>query len=231
MLKVLGLLLAAVVGASALAEAPQTKPVSAESTRTAADWRGSRDAMPDDYSWLDDTTPSDTYTIVVVRGMGRPGVLRHLGGVKRQLSDRTPDKAENYVFKHMRADYSAPRVVQVQRRGHAIVVYAPSGVLEDDALAKMSRRGVAAEFFTDVEWDTYVTVAKKGRVVRSFDAGFKPPKKGALRAEGGLDWGRRHQNIWATAWAFDERLTLTHITQRWFDRAHPTYVAKLGALL
>ena len=231
MLKVLGLLLAAVVGTSTLAEAPLATPASAESTSTAPDWRGSRDAMPDGYSWLDDTTPSDTYTIVVVRGMGRAGVLRQLGGVKRQLSDRTPDQAETYVFKHMRADYSAPRVVQVQRRGHAVVAYAPSGVLDDGALARMSRRRVAAEFFTDVEWDTYVTVAKQGRVVRSFDAGFKPPKKGALRAERGLDWGRRHQNIWATAWAFDERLTLTHISREWFDGTHPTYVVNRGALL
>ncbi len=195
------------------------------------DWRGSRDAMPASYAWLNDYTPSDTYTIVVVRGMRRAGVLKRLGGVKRRLSDKTPNEAGLYYFDHLKSDYTGPRVVQVQRRGHAVVVYAPYGILRENALAKLSRRGVAAEFFTDVELDTYVTVAKRGALVRSFDAGFRPPKKGSLPAEEGLDWGARKQNIWATAWAFNERLTRTHISREWFDDVHPTFVMKKGSLL
>jgi hypothetical protein len=188
--------------------------------------------MPSAYAWLDSATPIDTYTIVVVRGSSRATVVHDLGGVKRQLPDKTPSQAGLYALDHTGADYSTPRIVQVQRRGHAIVVYAPYGILRDNAaLAKMSQRGLATEFTTDVEYDTYVTVAKHGRVIRFFDAGFKPPKKGALPAEASLDWGTRHQNIWATAWAFDERLTLTHISQAWFNRPHPTLIAKPGALL
>ncbi|MBB6628218.1 hypothetical protein H5V45_12890 [Nocardioides sp. KIGAM211] len=220
------LLLATVLGTAGLVGPPLTTAASARTD----DWHGSRHAMPGKYAWLDDITPSDTYTIVVVRGMGRAAVVRHLGGVKRKLAAMTPTEAETYLFDHVTADYSWPRVVQVQRRGHAVVVYAPYGVLDDAALARLSRHGRAAEFFTDVELDTSVTVAKKGEVVRQFDAGFKPPKEGALRAERGLDWGAPDQNVWATAWAFDERISRTHISRTWFDQAHPTFIAKKGAL-
>lgn len=225
-----GFVLIALVGALSLEGPGWAARSTAESTVSAPDWRGSRDAMPSAYSWLTGITPSDTYTVVVVRGMRRAAVIRHLGGVKRRLTAMTPREADRYVFDHA-TDSTWPRVVQVARRGHAVVVYAPLGVLRNRALAKLSRHSVAAAFFTDVNWDTYVTVAKRGKVVRNFDAGFRPPKKGALRAERGLPWGRKHQNIWATAWALNERLTLTHLSREWFMGPHPTFVAKRGALV
>ena len=129
----------------------------------------------------------------------------------------------------MHADYSMPRVAQVQRRGHAVMVYLPYGFLDDELLAGLSRRGVATAFFTDVELDTYVTVARDGTVVRQFDAGFQPPREGRLAAERGLDWGKKRQNVWATAWAFNERVTRTHLSREWFEGAHPTYVLKGSA--
>jgi hypothetical protein len=236
-LKVVAALLAAVLGVSvcdvaAVAAPARTAPTGVISSNV-PDWWGSAHAMPSRYRWLDDVTPADTYTIVVVRGLSRRAVLRAMGGVKRTLPDQTPDQALDYVFDHMgpSPDYRIPRVAQVQRRGHAVVVYAPYGILEDSALAGLSRGRVAAEFFTDVDADTYVTVAQRGRVVRQFDAMFKPPKQGALPAEQGLDWGARHENTWATAWAFDERLTLTHLSRSWFEGAHPTVVLHPGALL
>lgn len=230
LLAVLGVLGVSVSGAAAGAEPSRTAPGGIISSNV-PDWQGSAHAMPSRYAWLDDITPSDTYTVVVVRGLSRQAVVRALGGVKRGLPDQTPAQALDYVSDHIRPDYSTPRLVQVARRGHAVVVYAPYGVLENRALARLSRGRIAAEFFTDVEYDTYVTVAKRGRVVRQFDAGFRPPKKGALPAEQGLDWGAKHQNIWATAWAFDERLTLTHLSRHWFVRAHPTLIVKRGAFL
>jgi hypothetical protein len=187
--------------------------------------------MPESYSWLNYYTPGDTYTIVVVRGLRPAAVLKRLGGVKRQTHDMTPERALAYVFEHFGSDYSWPRLVQVERRGHAVVIYAPLGFLRDRALARLSRRGVAAEFTTTVELDTFVTVAKHGKIRRSFDAGFKPPRKGALPSEAGLDWGTPRQNIWATAWAFNERVTLTHISREWFEGSHPTFIVKKGALL
>ena len=181
--------------------------------------------MPAAYSWLDDHTPSDTYTVVLVRGIGVKAALRTLGTVKRQLRDRTPTQAETYVLDHSGSSgYDWPAVVQVARRGQAVWLYLPYSFLPDDLLARLSRRGVAAGFSTTVELDTYVTVARDKRVIRHFDAGFEPPRAGALPAEEGLDWGARRQNVFATAWAFNERLTRTHISRSWFQATHPTYV-------
>jgi hypothetical protein len=190
------------------------------------DWRGDPEAMPDRYAWLNDFTPSDTYDIVVVRGLRRWQVVAALGGVKRRLPAMTPGAAEGWYFDHLGPLYDGPRVVQVQRRGPAMVVYVPYGFVTEKALARLSRHRVAASFSTTVELDTYVTVAKRGRVVRQFDAGFEPPAPGALPQEDGLDWGAPDQNVWATGWAFNERVTLTHVSREWFSDQHPTFVVK-----
>ncbi|MEI5673737.1 MULTISPECIES: DUF6461 domain-containing protein [unclassified Nocardioides] len=203
--------------------------VAPSSSATAADredWRGDRQAKPSAYAWLNDYTPSDTYTVALVRGLRPKAVLRTLGGVRRDLDGRTPQEAEEYVFDHMSDDYEGPPVVQVERHGKATVVYLPYNFVPDRLLARLSRRGVVTAFSTTVEQDTYLTVAKKGRIIRRFDAGFRPPRKGALRQEKGLDWGKRDQNIWATAWAFNERVGRTHVSQEWFQGDHPTYVLR-----
>ena len=106
------------------------------------------------------------------------------------------------------------------------MVYVPYNFVTSRQVARLSRHGTVASFSTTVEYDTYVEVARRGHVIRRFDAGFQPPKDGALKAEEGLDWGARRQNIWATAWAFNERLTRTHISRTWFTSAHPTYLLK-----
>ena len=43
------------------------------------------------------------------------------------------------------------------------------------------------------------TQAKNYSFVGRYGDGFRPPRTGALPEERGLDWGARHQNIWATA--------------------------------
>lgn len=86
------------------------------------------------------------------------------------------------------------------------------------------REGRAAHFTTTVELDTYLTVARRGKVVRFFDAGFRPPRRGALPEESGLDWGARRQNTHATAWAFLERVTRIRVSREWFEGAHPAFV-------
>jgi hypothetical protein len=200
-------------------------PAQAGSAAT-PDWKGSRHAEPSAYAWLNDYTPLDTYTIVVVRGMRQARVVKILGGAKRALPDETPTQADDYLVSHMNPDtYEAPHVVQVARRGHAVVVYAPEGTISDKAVDRLSRRGVATSFFTDIELDTYITVSKHGRRLRQFDAGFRPPKEGALPEERGLPWGRLRANLFATAWAFNERLTRTHLSEEWFNSPHRTFVA------
>ena len=51
-------------------------------------------------------------------------------------------------------------------------------------------------------------------------------RRRALAQERGLDWGARRHNIWATAWAFIERMTLTHLSRSWFEGGHPTDVVR-----
>lgn len=205
-------------------------PVGGASAAT-PDWRGSRSAQPSAYSWLNDYTPQDTYTIVVVRGMRLSRVVALLGGVKRSLPRQTPGQADQYYMEHLNPDtYSGPHIVQVARRGHAVVVYSPDNGITEDAVNQMSRHGIATSFFTDVELDTYVTVSKHGRQIRNFDAGFRPPRAGALPEERGLPWGKSDQNIWATAWAYSERLTRTHLSEGWFNSRHRTFIAAGDAL-
>jgi len=221
--RILAVLLTLVAGIGVLGS-----PTSA--VAQAPEWRGDRHAQPSAYSWLDDHTPSDTYGLTVVRGLRPKAVLRALGPVRRELGDRTPAEALAYLDKHTTDDIEWPTVVQVQRRGRAVVVHLPYNFLAEQQLRRLSRRGVAVDFSTTVELDTYLTVARRGRVVRSFDAGFRPPRAGALPQERGLDWGARDQNIWATAWAFSERVTRTHISQEWFEGDHPTYVLRNAVL-
>lgn len=184
--------------------------------------------MPSDYSWLGPEYPSDTYQVTIIRGpKNKKRVLRDLGGVRKELGPLTPSAAEDYVFDHMSATtYVGPPVVQVDKRGPALVLYEPYGLRALVKDGPLSTQSLVATFGTTIEYDTYVTIARHGKEVRSFDAGFKPPVKGALPEEAGLDWGAKGQNIWATAWTFLERVTKIHISQEWFELAHPTFVLK-----
>lgn len=217
--RLLSVLLSLVAAAGVLGS-----PTSA--TAQAPEWRGDRHAQPSAYSWLGSYTPSDTYGLTVVRGLRPKAVLRALGPVRRDLGDRTPEQAFAYLDRHTTEDIEWPTVVQAQRLGRAVVVYLPYNFLTERHLRRLSRRGVVVDFSTTIELDTYVTVARRGRVIRQFDAGFRPPRAGALPQERGLDWGARRQNVWATAWAFSERVTRTHLSQEWFEGDHPTYVLR-----
>ena len=175
---------------------------------------GDPEAMPDLYDWLGPINPSDTYHLAMVRGMRPRAVLRMIGPVRRRLDGMTPRDAEGWKFEHMDRHYNSPLVVQVAPRGRATFVFVPYDFLSDESFERISRRGgKVVAFTTTVEYDTYLSVFRRGKLIRSFDAGFRPPREGALPQEAGLDWGDRHQNIWATAWAFIERVTLTHIEQ------------------
>lgn len=185
-------------------------------------WRGSATVQPDAYAWLDAVTPDVDYDIVTVRGLTPRQVRRTLGRVEGRLSDMTPARAERWVARRLGRDYSAPCLALVDRRGPAVVVYLPMWTALGK-LGALSRRGRVAHFLTTVEYDTYVSVAKRGKLVRRFDAGFRPPRRNALPEEAGLDWGAPDQNIWATAWAFDERVTGIHLSEDWFKGEHPAY--------
>lgn len=45
-------------------------PAGADPPPAARDWKGDPHAMPSSYSWLGNDTPSDTYDVAVVRGLG-----------------------------------------------------------------------------------------------------------------------------------------------------------------
>lgn len=194
------------------------------SAQAGAGARGSVRAQPSSYSWLDPDVPSDTYTVIYVTGLSADEVVQRLGTLETSLGTVSGARVERYQYQHS-ADggYDLPLAAQVQRHGRGVFAYLSYGLLDDATIAALSTNGTAASFFTDVELDTYVTVAKRGEVVRTFDAGFQPPAKGALPAEKGLDWGARDQNTFATAWAFLERLTRIHVSQRWFDKPHPAF--------
>jgi hypothetical protein len=192
------------------------------------DWIGDPHVMPSAYSWLSADEPSDTYEITIVRGRKTAAhVLQDLGAVRKELGEMTPDQAETYELDHVSPhDYVGPDVVQVERLGPAVVIYQPYGFTASSRIEGLSSTSLVASFLTTVELDTYVTVARRGKVIRQFDAGFKPPAHGALPEEAGLDFGAKRQNIWATAWAFDERVTRIHLSKEWFEGTHPTYVLK-----
>jgi hypothetical protein len=179
--------------------------------------------MPAAYDWLGQSTPTDTYDYLIVRGKTVKQVLRNLGDVQKKLGERTPSEAEEAFFDHFD---TWPSVAQVQKLGPAVFVYVPYDFRALERIHKLSTKGVAADFVTTVELDTYVTVAKRGKQIRQFDAGFDPPEKGALPEEKGLDFGAKKQNVFATAWAFIERLTRIHVSRDWFEGDHPTYVLK-----
>lgn len=211
-------LLTALVVLLTLVTAPAPAQASTE------EWRGSRHAQPAAYDWLTGYTPDADYEVFVVRGLSPVQVRRTLGPVVRRLRDLTPTGAERWVSNRTRRDYTAPHVALVHRRGPAVFVYVPYWILPTETIARLSRKGRVAHFTTTVELDTYVTVARRGKVVRSFDAGFRPPRKGAWREERGLDWGARDQNIFATAWAFLERVSRIHMSREWVQGEHPVYV-------
>jgi hypothetical protein len=190
------------------------------------DWMGDRHAMPSAYSWLSGEDPTDTYEITIVRGKKSVArVIHDLGAVRKQLGEMTPEQAETYQFDHTSMDdYIGPDVVQVERLGPAVVIFQPYGFTASSRIEGLSSRSLVASFETTVELDTYVTIARRGKVIRQFDVGFKPPAHGALPEEAGLDFGAKHQNIWATAWALNERVTRIHLSQEWFESTHPTYV-------
>ncbi len=202
-------------------------PSTASSGRAHPSWLGSRHARPSAYAWLNDFRPSDTYDITIVRGLSKRQVLHRLGGIHRRLGRRTHVQAADYVLDHVDRFFSGPPVVQVSKLAGAVVIYQPYGFRAAFRPSRMTKHGgFMADFNTTVELDTYVTVARNGRVIRAFDPFFKPPRKGALRAEKGLHFGALHGNVFRQSWAFLERLTRRHITRPWFAEPHLTYVLR-----
>lgn len=188
------------------------------------DGYGSADVTAAAYDWLGADNPSDTYAITLVRGRSVPSVLRILDP-KRELGTWTPSDAYGWYLDRYQAD---PRVTQVEARGPGVVVLDVSGFPGNRELRRLSRRGTVSSFVTTVELDTYVTVARRGRVIRQFDTGFRPPREGALPEERGLGFGQKGVDPWAPAWALNERLTLIHVSREWLLGARPTYVLPRG---
>ena len=215
-----------VLALSLLGLAAPTTGAQAPAARAA---QGSRHAMPSAYSWLDRETPAKAYSITLIRGLTPAQALRKTGVVKRRLGRLNPAEAAHYWYQH--SDVAAgrfPTVVQVRRLGNAVMIYEPYGFRPYFRLGRLSTGGTAAVFKVSFQGGTRVKVARGGKVIRSFSARNRPPRRGALPEERGLDFGARGQNAYATGWAFNERLTLAHISLAWFAGSHPTYVLKGG---
>lgn len=177
------------------------------------------------YAWLNDSTPSDTYTVAMVRGLSAGEVLQALGVVRRDVGPMTGAQVATFQADHVDArTYESPPIVQVDDLAGGVLVYAPYGFRPFERLKEMSVRGVAAAFTTTVELDTTVQVARRGRVVRQFDPMFydAQERRGALPEERGLGLGG---DDFGPAWSLLDRLTAMHVDRAWFyGRAHPTYV-------
>ena len=199
-------------------------PSSVATPRSEDDGHGDPDVTAAAYSWLGADTPNDGYAITLVRGRSVRAVLRLLAP-RRDLGSRTPSAAYTFYFDRLDGQtYTGPHVVQVHGHGPGVVVFDISGFPSDRTLARLSRRGTVSSFSTTVELDTYVTVARRGRVIRRFDTGFRPPREGALPEERGLGFGTRGVDPFSPAWALNERLTLIHVSKDWLYGEHPTYV-------
>ena len=198
-------------------------PGTAQAAGAAPPWQGSAEVMPHAYRWLDYSTPSDTYAVTVVRGATVRQVMHRLGHVRKDLGRMTFADASGWSLDRMDDDYSMPTVIQVCKVGPAVVVLEPWSARGFSRAHRITRKARLASFITDIELDTYVKVEKHQHLLRRFDTGFRPPRKGALPEEKGLHFGRKG-NQFARSWAFLERLTLIHLSHSWVDRSHPTYV-------
>ena len=187
------------------------------------DGYGDRHVGAEAYDWLGYDEPSDMYSITLVEGRSPRAVLRILEP-RKELGAMTFYDAGGWFVDHMNWNtYTGPHVVQVEAHGPGVVVV-DVGFPADEILRRLSRPGTVSSFSTNGELDTYLTVARRGRIVRLFDTGFRPPREGALPEERGLGFGRKGVDPFAPAWALNERLTGIHVSQEWFDGVHPTYV-------
>ncbi len=191
-------------------------------------WKGRAHVKAGAYSWVWLFQPSDSYTIAVVRGKNQRTTLRALGVVKKKLGPMSADEAEAQALVIDETGFTSRSIVQVQRRGGSVFVYQPYGFRPSSRLRQLSSDGLVALFRTTGDRDSFVKVARNGELLRSFRVHKRPPKHGALPQEKGLRFGARDTNGFATAWAFTERVSLIHISEKWFQGDHPTFLLKGG---
>lgn len=179
------------------------------------------------YRWLNDYTPSDSYSVAFVRGLSASEALRVLGKVRRDAGPLTGIEALQLQddLTNWRT-YEIPSVVWIDELGGGLVIYSPYGFRPFDRVVALSGNGLAATFTTTVELDTMIRVARNGKLVREFDPFFydRHERKGALPEEKGLRFGSR-QTPFTPSWRLLDRLTSLHVDQDWFENTpHPTYV-------
>lgn len=212
-------LVVAAVTVSALLGA--SSPSSHAEPTVAAQPASHRDARAADYPWVGRYSPADSYSLTVVRGIGPAAVKRALAPLGERVGDATPTQAMMQVFDddfEMVADF-----VQISRRGSAVVVWEPYGYRASDALERLSRRGVAFNFGT-FPGENYVSIYREGKWVRSFEPPFSLWPAEALPIEKGLRFKGTRGSVHRNVWALMERAARVHISQRWFEGEHPTWV-------
>lgn len=156
------------------------------------------------YAWVEGEYAPEAYQVVSVPGMTFEQAIRILDPVRGSATWE---------------DYERVMVAE-HDRGVVLFTY---DYIPDKYVRALSRRGVAASFASSINADTHILVARKGRVVRSFEPmlgqDFKKTKP--LPEEQGLDL---EYDTWPASWTLLERITGIHITEGWLlDDSHPGF--------
>lgn len=179
------------------------------------------------YAWVEDDVYSSGYTVIFVRGLSVPQVLRALGGIQRDAGALDHEGVWDVYDEGMDPEtYAAPTVVTAAEHDGGVVVFAPFGhYVGPRQMRALSRGGVAATYGNTVNGDDHIVVAREGKVLRNFDPFLDDSydKNGPLPEEKGLDL---EYDTGPASWTLLERLTSIHVTREWLEGPQPTYVLK-----
>ena len=113
--------------------------------------------------------------------------------------------------------------VVVADHGDGVVLFTWALISDEDVTALSRIKGLAATYGNTVNGDDHVLVARRGKVVRSFDPFLDQDyeKTPRLPEEKGLDL---EYDTGPASWTLLERLTRMHITEGWLlDDSHPGF--------
>ncbi|KRC55112.1 hypothetical protein ASE19_06680 [Nocardioides sp. Root79] len=156
------------------------------------------------YAWTEGEYAPEAYQVVSIPGMTYEQAIRILDPVRGSPTWDDYDRV----------------IVAEHERGVVLFTY---GYLPDRYVRALSREGVAASFASSINADTHILVARRGRVVRSFEPmlGQDFKKSKPLPEEKGLDL---EYDTWPASWTLLERITGIHITEEWLLGAdHPGF--------
>lgn len=175
-----------------------------------------------DYAWAE---PIDALTVTLLQGAG----LQDVGDALR--FDWSSERLATFDDAMEQLDPEGwDHPVQVDELDGRLVVVEPNGFLMNDQelLARLSDQGVAVSVFWNVNAHAQFTLARRGRVVRSFDPVIPDyePEGDPLPEEEGLAFGGDGELSSALSLTLLERVTGVRIEEGWLlDRPRRTWLA------